>query len=184
MLQAGLGRAHSATCSRVCERRVARCWNSRMPAFTTTARGRPGRRCARFTSTDAECSTVLRECGRDGAGPFRGEERQVELAFAVRLHAGVHRARARIPAADVDCPGGRFRRHYGYTAGRSRPIVLRQPEHQVHVLDRLARRALDQVIQHADRHEHPVSLIDHGVDEAHVVAERVLGVRRRVGHGA
>ena len=61
-------------------------------------------------------------------------------------------------------------------------LSLPEPEHQVHVLDGLARRALYQVVDAAHHDEPARTMVHHGVDDAGVASQGVLSHRRLIHH--
>ncbi len=110
------------------------------PELVTTARVVPEPIWARLTITGAATTELRVNTPGDGGRAVRHEQRQVVRA------AGLHAAGGR---AGADSRGGdrrlRPQRHV------RQPEVLGQAEHQVGVLDRLAGRALDQVVDRRRR---------------------------------
>ena len=93
----------------------------------------------------------------------------------VHEHWGVGLQAVQGVAPDLDDDPG-----HGVTPVRGNPRVSLTPGGHVPRLDRLSRRALDEVVDRAHRHEPAGALVDAGADEAQVGADRVLQAGRLV----
>ena len=131
----------------------------------------PSRRCSRLICTGAAVARFVVNTPAADTGRRVGGGNDREVGRARGLDAAGEPAGLE-PAGCGDA--------HGIVPTAVRPVALGEAEQQVGALDRLTRRALDEVVERAEREDRPGALVEADGDVRGVRPQRRLGRRRFV----